>query len=244
MIYTYRIADLNIGISSLHDTVHRLCAGYRVPSGAADFTVRTEQADIDFEREKSAREDELEGVPVRQFPDGYLETLAVYRKIAERMPEYDTVLFHGSCVAVDGAGYLFTARSGTGKSTHTRLWRELLGECAVMVNDDKPLIRMTGGGAVVYGTPWDGKHRLSANITVPLRAVCLLERAPENSIRSISPAEAYPLLLQQVYRPAGGDAMNRTLTLIDRMAAAVHLWRLSCNTRIDAAQLAYNTMKE
>lgn len=204
----------------------------------------TTQSDIDFERETSAREDEVEGKPVRQFSDGYLETLAVYRQIAERMPAYDTILFHGSCVAVDGTGYLFAAKSGTGKSTHTRLWRELLGDRAVMINDDKPLIRVAEEGAVIFGTPWDGKHRLSRNISVPLKSICLLYRAPENQIRPISEREAYPLLLQQVYRPMDSEAMRKTLTLVDRLAAAVSLWRLGCNMDIQAAQVAFEAMKE
>ena len=108
-------------------------------------------------------------------PDDYLETLAVCRKIAERMPEHNTFLFYGSCIAVDGAGYVFTAKSGTGKSTHTRLWRELLDNRATMVNDDKPLIRIADDDAIIYGTPWDGKHPLSHNIAVPLKAICILE---------------------------------------------------------------------
>ncbi len=240
----YRIAERNIVISSLHAEVHRLCAAYLSCDSAPDFVVETTQADIDFEREKSAREDEAEGIPVRQFPDGYLETLAVYRKIAEKMPDYDTILFHGSCVAVDGVGYLFTAKSGTGKSTHTRLWRELLGDRAVMVNDDKPLIRIRdAGAATVYGTPWDGKHRLSTNIAVPLKALCLLERAEQNTIRPVTRGEAYPMLLQQVYRPMDSMAMSKTLTLIDRLTASVSLWRLGCNTEIEAARVAYDAMK-
>ena len=152
-------------------------------------------------------------------------------------------MFHGSCIAVDGVGYLFTAKSGTGKSTHTRLWRELLGVKAVMVNDDKPLIRMTGEGAVIYGTPWDGKHRLSSNIAVPLKAVCILERAEENAIHPITADEAYPMLLQQVYRPMDRMAMNTTLTLIDRLAVSVNLWRLDCNMDPEAARVAYEAMK-
>ena len=243
MTNTYRIAERIIAVASLHDEVHRLCADYCVPDAAPDFSVRTTQADIDFERAKSAREDEIGGVPIRQFSDGYLETLAVYRSIAERMPDYDTVLFHGSCVAVDGVGYLFTAKSGTGKSTHTRLWRELLGERAVMVNDDKPLIRITDSGAVICGTPWDGKHRLSTNIAVPLKALCILERAEQNTIRQITAGEAYPMLLQQAYRPMDGRAMRKTLTLIDKLAASVSLWRLGCNTDIEAARVAYEAMK-
>ncbi len=243
MIDTYRFAELNICIASLYDDVHRLCVDYHSADTVADLTVQTSQADIDFERERSAYKRESEENPIRQPSDAYLETLAVYRKIAERMPEYDTILFHGSCVAVDGVGYLFTAKSGTGKSTHTRLWRELLGEGAIMVNDDKPLLHVTEGGVTVYGTPWDGKHRLSSNISVPLKAICILERAKENTIRPITVQEAYPMLLQQIYRPANVTAMNKTLTLIDKLAAAVSLWRLNCNMDIEAAQIAYGSMK-
>ena len=239
----YRIAEINIAVTSLHCEVHRLCADYRKPGAAPDLAVQTMQSDIDFEREKSAREDEKEGIPARWFSDAYLETLAVYRKIAEKMPDYDIILFHGSCVAVDGVGYLFTAKSGIGKSTHTELWRELLGSRAVMVNDDKPLIRVTDAGATIYGTPWDGKHRLSTNIAVPLKALCILERAEKNSIRKITAMEAYPMLLQQAYRPLDSMALCKTLTLIDKLASAVNLWRLGCNRDIEAARVAYEAMK-
>lgn len=243
MTNTYQFAERIIRVTSIYEDVHQLCAAYQVSDAAIDFSVQTSRTDIDFERVKSAIEDEREGIPLRQFSDAYLETLAVYRKIAEKMPGYDTLLFHGSCVAVDGVGYLFTAKSGTGKSTHTRLWRELLGDRAVMINDDKPLIRLTDSGAVIYGTPWDGKHRLSTDIAVPLKALCILKRSLENHIESVTAVEAYPLLLQQAYRPLDAAALKKTLTLIDKLASTVSLWRLGCNTAIEAAQIAYETMK-
>ena len=243
MTFTYAIAERNIAVTSLHDEVHQLCADYLSPDAASDFAVETTQADIEFERKKTAREAAVEGHAPAVFSDGYLETLAVYRKIAEKMPDYDTILFHGSCVAVDGVGYLFTAKSGMGKSTHTRLWRELLGNRAVMVNDDKPLIRISDSGAVIYGTPWDGKHRLSSNIAVPLKALCVLERAEQNTIRQTTALEVYPMLLQQAYRPMDGMAMSKTLTLIDKLTSVVNLWRLGCNRDIEAARVAYEAMK-
>ncbi len=243
MTNIYAIAELNISVTSLHDDVHRLCAAYPAANGKTAFFVRTTQGDIDFEREKSAREDEAEGVAVRRFSDGYLETLAVYRKIAEQMPLYDTVLLHGSSVAVDGTGYLFLAKSGTGKSTHVRLWRELLGDRAVMINDDKPLVKVTEEGATIYGTPWDGKHRLSSNIAVPLKAVCVLERSENNAIRPVTAGEAYPTLLRQAYRPADVTAMSRTLALLERLSGSVSLWRLGCNLELEAARIAYAAMK-
>ena len=210
-----------------------MCQFYLTDS-SAQWTVQVSQQDIDLERSRADRPG---------YSDAYLETLAVYRKIAERMPAYDTFLFHGSAIAVDGAAYIFTAKSGTGKSTHARLWREMLGERAVMVNDDKPLIRVhPDGAATVYGTPWDGKHRLSSNIAVPVRAICILERAQENRIREISKAEALPMLLQQTYRPADPAALAKTLTLIDRLK--VKLYRLGCNMEKEAAEVSYNAMKE
>lgn len=141
-------------------------------------------------------------------------------------------------------GYLFTAKSGTGKSTHTRLWRELLGGRAVMINDDKPLISLSENGIMVHGTPWDGKHRLSTNMCVPLRALCILERAEENRIVPITKKDAYNMLMQQVYKPTEPQKLIKTMQLIDRLAASVKLYRLGCNMDIQAAQLAYIAMNK
>ncbi len=243
MTDTYRIADINIAVTSVYEKVHRMCADYRVSGRTADFFVETTETDIEDERERSAREDILEGISVRHFPDSYLETLAVYRKIAEHMPAFDTVLFHGSCVSVDGMGYLFTAKSGTGKSTHARLWRELLGGRAVMVNDDKPLIRIGDNAALAFGTPWNGKHHLGSNISVPLKAICILNRGDTNRIEPVEADEAYPVMLQQAYRPEDREAMRKTLALLDLLPGCVRFWRLECNMDLEAARIAFETMK-
>lgn len=229
----YKIAGKNIAVTSLYDNVHTLCVNYKT-DGEPDFSVTVKQDDIDFERGRS------DG---KTRPDGYLETLAVYRKIAEKMPEYDTFLCHGSALSADGEGYLFTAPSGTGKSTHARLWRQLLGGRVVMINDDKPLIRIEKDGAFVCGTPWDGKHRLSADITVPLKAICFIYQAKENVIEQITPSDAYPALLRQIYRPRDALMLMKTLNLIDRLTASARLFRLGCNMDISAAELSYKTMK-
>ncbi|MCR5449048.1 MAG: hypothetical protein K6F23_06580 [Solobacterium sp.] len=233
----YLIAGHYISIDSLYDDVHEYCKDYRAESDP-DLSVVIDEADIEYERIRSTEDD-----PVRTYFDEYLEKLAVYRKIAEIMPEYDTVLFHGSAVSVDGCAYLFTAKSGTGKSTHARLWREMLGEKAVMVNDDKPLIRVADDQAVVYGTPWNGKHRLGNNIAVPLKAVCVLQRGTENHIEQISSAEAWPHIMQQTYRPADLSAMTKTMVLLDRLTKCVSFYRLSCNMDPEAAYVSYTGMK-
>ncbi|MDO5336560.1 MAG: hypothetical protein Q4E89_03725 [Eubacteriales bacterium] len=209
-----------------------------------EFSVQICPSDISFEKEKSAHEDEVEGIPVRQFSDKYLETLAVYRKIARKLLEFDTLLFHGSVVAVDGTGYLFTAKSGTGKSTHTRLWRQLFGSRAVMANDDKPLLKITDNGVIAYGTPWNGKHRLGSNISIPLRAICILGRGETNHIQSILKSAAFPMLVQQSYRPSDAGDMRKILSLADRLGSNVRLYKLTCNMEQEAAWIAFEGMQQ
>ena len=237
----YKIADKVVEVTSIYAEVHKYCSDY-LTDEPADYSVTTTQADIDFECEKSAREDEIEGIPVRHFSDSYLEELAVYRKIAEKMLDFDTVLFHGSVVAVDDVGYLFTAKSGTGKSTHTRLWREYFGDRAIMVNDDKPLLHIADT-VTAYGTPYNGKHRLGTNTSVPLKAICILTRSADNHIEPITREQAYTMLLQQVYRPADMLKMAKTLELVDRLAESVKLYQLGCNMDISAAQVAFEGMQ-
>ena len=239
--FRIKLADVVIRIEPMYDYMKEYCQEYITEEQAA-FAVRTEPEDIAFERERSRREAEREGSPVMEFSDAYLETLAVYRQIAERLPMLDTLLFHGSVIAVDGMGYLFTAKSGTGKSTHTRLWRERFGNRAVMVNDDKPLLKVTEDSVIAYGTPWDGKHRLSTNCSVPLKAICILTRSEENHIEEISPGEAYQMLLQQTYRPKNGTFMLQTLELIDRVMKNIRFYRLGCNMSPEAARVAFEGM--
>lgn len=238
----YRMAEKVIEVRSMYEKVQEYCKGYEC-GGEPDFIVETVQEDIELEREREITCAEREGRKPHDSSEAYREELAVYRRIAEWMPVNDTVLFHGSVIAVDGQGFLFTAKSGTGKSTHTRLWRELLGERAVMVNDDKPLLKITEDGVIAYGTPYNGKHRLGCNMSVRLKGLCILERSEDNHIERIDKAQAYPMLLQQVYRPFDGAMMAKTMSLVDNMAKYTELYRLGCNMDISAAEVAYNGMK-
>ena len=236
-----QIANRIAAISGITETTRNYCAAFFC-DGTPDFSVTITPADIAYEREVAAREDALEGLPVRNFSDAQLEITAVQRKIAERLFDYDTILFHGSVVAVDGVGYLFTAKSGTGKSTHTRLWRQVFGDRAVMVNDDKPFLRITENGVTACGSPWNGKHGLGANLEVPLQAICILERGEENIIRPIPAKEAVFMLLQQSNRPQDPRRMPKYLELLDKLSQQVTFYRLACNMSPEAALVAYEAM--
>ena len=224
MSNVYRIADKNIKLNSLYSFVHVYCEKYRT-DGEPDFEIEITCKDIDAER-KTVKAD---------VTGGWLEISAVYRKIAEIMPKYDTLMIHGSAISVDGEGYLFTAKSGIGKSTHVKLWQELLGDRAVIVNDDKPFIRMSENEARVYGTPYSGKEGLNTNISVPLKAICILERSEENRIEQINFRETFPILIQQTYHPSDREMFDRTFNLLDRLKLFVKFYRLSCNKKLEAA---------
>lgn len=240
-----KIAEKIIEIHNQYKYIEEYCKSYILSefTGIPDICITVEPENIAYERERSELENKEGVAKSGKFCNEYLETLAVYRKIAEALLGSNIILFHGSVVAVDGYGYLFAAKSGTGKSTHTRLWKELFGSRAVMVNDDKPLLKITEDRIIAYGTPWDGKHRLSANIDVPLKGLCILRRGNENLIHKIAPREAYPELLQQSYRPNDITGMTRCLKLVELLSKRVPLYELYCNMNIEAAEIAYRAMK-
>ena len=240
--FSIQLVENRILVDALFDSTKVFCKEYLCESEGTDFSVSITPKDIEYEKKKSAEEDAAMGIPTRPFKDEYLETLAVYRKICDQMPEWDTFLFHCSAVAVDSKAYLFTASSGTGKSTHTRLWREVFGDRAVMINDDKPLLRVTSDSVFVYGTPWDGKHRLSTNTVAPVAGICLLERGEKNDVERIAKEDAFPRLLQQTYRPQSPVALMKTMALLDAVASNVPLYKLRCNMEPEAARVAYEGM--
>ena len=231
----YKFGDIAVRITYLYPYFARFAAGYECDEAPEMELVMTEE---DIENERARSQDGA------NFPKEYLETLAVYRKFCTQALEKKVYLFHCSAVAVDGKAYLFTAASGTGKSTHVRLWRELLGDRAVMVNDDKPLLRLKEDGTVlVYGTPWNGKHRLSNNVCCPVQAICILNRGEENGIEKISAQDAFPRLLVQTYRPDGREKWKEVIDGVVKISHGVDLWSLHCNMELQAAELSYNTMK-
>ena len=127
------------------------------------------------------------------------------------------------------------------KMTHDDMNDEEARELLKKINNEEDL-GGNSGRAVVYGTPWDGKHRLSSNTSVPLKGLCILERAEENVIRRITKEEALPMLVQQTYRPADPSAMVKTMELIDRLSGDTLLYRMGCNMDISAAEMAYSAM--
>ena len=238
--FVLSLAGFPICVNALYDSTERFCRDY-LTSEPPVFTVTIRQQDIDYEREKAAQQDALECRPEHRYRDAYLETLAVYRKIAETLLDSDVLLFHGSVVAVGNRAFLFTARSGVGKTTHTRLWLKNIPDSYV-VNGDKPLLKVTENGVIACGTPWRGKEGYGVNVQVPLQAIVLLERSLTNQIAPVDFAQALPTLMQQSYRPEQTEGMLKALKLAGRLGEQVALYRLGCNMEDEAACVAWNAL--
>lgn len=241
MFFKIKLAGVTVAINSLYDEIYTMCRDYLTDDEAA-FTVTVREEDIAFERAKSIREAQAEHRPAYAYPPSYLETLAVYRQIAVNMLSFDTCLMHGSALAVGDEAFLFTAPSGVGKTTHTRLWLQHIPGTFI-VNGDKPLIRAEESGCRVCGTPWAGKEGMQTNTTVPLSAICILRRGEQNRIEPLSFLEAYPFVLGQIYKPTDREDVVKTMTLVKRMAQTVRFYRLYCNMEPEAAFVAFDGMR-
>ena len=232
----YRIAGWNEGITTIYEEFHDRSREYR-HDGPAAFWVEMTREDIDRMRAGFA----ASGVQIA-YPDSFYEHCMVRTRLAELLLPHGVLLFHGAAVAVDGAAYIFTAKSGTGKSTHAQYWRALFGERAVIINDDKPFLHMGADGVTVYGSPWAGKDHIQTNASAPVRAVCLLERSESNFITAISPGEAFPILYRETCLLDTAEHRRRQLALLDKLSRSVRLYRLGVNMTVDAARVAYEGM--
>ncbi len=239
--FSIEIAGRVFGIHALFESTKYYCQAY-LTEKRPDHAITVSREDLEKEQAELLAEALREGIRPRVFQEPFLERSVIQRKAAELLLPQNVLLLHGSTVAVDGEAYLFTANCGTGKSTHTRLWRQVFGDRAVMVNDDKPFLRVEENRVLACGSPWSGKHGLDSNVTVPLRGICILERGSENRIRRITPEEALPMLEKQSGAPEEAEH-SRCRELAEKISILVPVWNMQCNKEPEAAMIAWEAMK-
>ena len=230
-MFQIEVAGLVIRIDNRFSFVQKMCEEYiTAPGRPADITVSVSGEELRREIEKA---------PDLFFGDEYGEVVAVYKKISIALPAYEAFVMHSSVVAVDGGAYAFAAEKGTGKSTHTRYWKEVLGPRLTVINGDKPIYRFQDGQLLAYGTPWCGKENWQTNTAAPLKALCLLERGEENVVLPIRAFDVVSELMRQFYFPGSNQLdMLKMIRLIDRMVDTVPLYRLRCRNDRSAAETA------
>lgn len=229
-----RFADINYDISNIYTSVEKRCREYVVPDDAiCDEKIVITNEDIESENNDG------------NYSPQYLEFIALCRKISDKLPLHNAFLLHSAVFEVSGVGIALAALSGTGKTTHMMLWQKLLCERLTIVNGDKPFVRFFDDEPNIpyaYGSPWNGKEGLSRNMRTPLRHICFIERAAENSCEPIETDEALNLLFNQLYIPKDPSAAAGALALTNRLITSCKLWRIRCNMDISAAKTAYNAI--
>ena len=230
------IAGLVTRVEPMFFSTREYCRQYLVEKEPA-FFVKVSPEDLVRQQKLLDIEADEEGLRRRKFTEPFLERTTIQERIAEKLLERNTLLLHGSTVGVDGSAYLFTAPCGTGKSTHTRLWREYFGDRAVMVNDDKAFLQLTEDGVLAYGSPWTGKHGIGTNICLPLKGICFLERGVADEIRPADAGKWLKELIHQCFLPEGTET-----SLVEQLAQRVPLWEMKCTKERTAASVAYSAM--
>ena len=172
----------------------------------------------------------------------YLTTGASFYR---QLMRFEGMMLHSSAIVMDGYAYLFSAPCGTGKSTHTTMWREAFGSDRVlMLNDDKPALRLENGQWYAYGTPWSGKTAQNTNIRVPLGGICMLTRGETNEIVPFGGVRATMELMEQTTRPATVEGRGIMLDLMDKLLERTPVWKLKCTPTPDAALVSQKAMSE
>ena len=222
-----RIADFNIEIMHRGGLIKRLCEKYLCDFDTADFFLKVEDADL-------LREERLLGTTDKP----YLEAVALARQLAYLLPQRDAFLLHAATFRVDERTIALLAKSGTGKSTHMMLYKDLFGERFSVINGDKPIIRIIDGKPHAYGTPWCGKEGLSENVGVPLTDIGFINRSDENKTEPLAKSAATEKLLSQVLMPKGSENLIKIADMVDATAANCNLWSIFCDTDLKSAELS------
>lgn len=238
MMFQIKLAGRILRIHHKYKYVKQLCREYLVSELLPfEMEICLEPGQIEEEQQKA------EGTGM--LSPGYCESLCIYREISLKLLQFDTMLMHAAVIGCDGRGYAFAARSGTGKTTHISLWKQVYGNKITIVNGDKPLLVYDREQELfwAYGTPWCGKENWGVNTAVPLKAICFLERGSENLIRKAETRQILDRLFQQILVPLEEDFLAKQLDLLELLTKKVAFYEMSCNMDREAAITAYKALK-
>lgn len=225
-----KIADLITEVPQAGGMASR-CREYLYSGDApADITIRSE----DYRQDRY-------GPQYPQDAIAYMESGAQFQR---QLLNFNGFYLHSSAVVLDGKAYLFSGHSTAGKSTHTRLWQQVFGPAARVINDDKPALRRIDGVWYAYGTPWCGKDGINLNERAPVAGVCFMKKAAENRIRRLNSLEAMQkIMAQTVHKFKCAERLDLMLASLDDFLRTIPVYELENRPEPEAARLSYETMR-
>ncbi len=234
MEFNVKICNLIIKIQHNFNNIRALCDEFTVSNALqADICVSVSEDAIAAEKRQGGE----------AYSDAACEATCIHRELTCRLVKYGIILMHSVAVAVDGVAYIFMAKSGVGKSTHAKLWLDSFGDRAKIINGDKPYFSFVGDTFTVHGSPFKGKEGWGENISMPVGAICFLERSDNNYIEPIESGELVSKLFHQVLIPKDAADVAAFMAIVNRITRSVPFYRLRCNMDKNAALVAYGGMK-
>lgn len=232
----YLIADIFVQMHAKYDFTQNLAKpylyteSYRQTSALNSTPMRLQLRDA-FLQQKITENPHL--------PPEMVEHIYLAYKFALSALEYDCVNWHASAIMYKNKAYLFSAPANGGKSTHTKLWRQVFGTQAVqIINDDKPAIRLVQNTLYVYGTPFSGGTALNTNIKAPLGAVVFLKKSNRNTVRKVGGKEILPLFLDGFPRNLSAKRTEKVLDLAQQIVETIPCYSMECTQSEEAAVIA------
>lgn len=161
------------------------------------------------------------------LPGITVANLFITARVANLLPEHNACLLHASYILHEGKAILFSAPSGTGKSTQARFWERERG--STVVNEDRVLIREENGVYMAAGAWATGSAGLTGNVTAPIRAIVLLGQGGENRVAPCRPSAALTRLMPQCsYDETDGKSIDRMFSLLMDLIAHVPIVSYDC----------------
>lgn len=231
----YRIAETEVEINSPYDIHRKFCKQYQSDSEfPPDLVIHISEKDI---------EAEFDYYSEKPSPESASLSL-IYRRLCEYIINCGGFVMHGAVIEYknNGLAYAFIAPSGTGKTTHIKNWRKLLGNRIDIVNGDKPIIIYKDGSYHACGTPWAGKEGWQRNVCVPLGGVCRVYRGEENSIQNADSFDLTEMILGATLVPRTPELLEKLLDTIESFSRKVPAYKLYCTPEQSSAIVSFEKM--
>ncbi len=235
-MHIYRIAEMNIAVEAQYEKTYDYMKDFLTDDKDYELYIAPTDEMIRHEAELGR---EIHGTEQTMY---ICEAVAILRVICDYIIGKGGFFLHCSCLRYRDGAIIFTAPSGTGKSTHASLWRKHFGGEVTMINDDKPLVRKVGGQYIIYGTPWNGKHSIGNNISAPIRAIVFLRQAKENHAEPLDPFKALSLILQQTVLPGDRESLSTLLDLLTGLMVTTPMFKLGCTISDEAVTTIVNAI--
>lgn len=238
-VIRYEIAGLKVLLTTYYERTKAQAQQYLAQSDWEET-----EADIIVEFDHKVYEEQQQSGSMQGASFELIEYMLTGALFNRYLLLHNGCMLHSSAIVVDGYAYMFSADSGTGKSTHTGLWKEHFKDKAFIINDDKPVIRCEDNQWYVYGTPWSGKTDLNVNTKAKLGAIVFLERSEDNWIDTIDVKEAIPKFFAQTIRKLNQiENMDKVLEIMGNALSENPIYKMGCNISDDAVVTAYERIR-